>query len=85
LVDVKNTILFLEALKQASVPVEAHLFEKGDHGFFLIPRDRWQVPIMKWLRSNGRLLVVLCRSRPRSGLVKSDAICGRVECKQVVK
>ncbi len=55
LVDVKNTILFLEALKQAGVPVEAHLFEKGDHGFFLIPRDRWQAPIMEWLTTNGWL------------------------------
>lgn len=55
LVDVKNTILFLEALKAASVPVEAHLFEKGDHGFFLIPRERWQEPIMEWLTSNGWL------------------------------
>jgi acetyl esterase/lipase len=55
LVDVKNTILFLEALKQAGVPVQAHLFEKGDHGFFLIPRDRWQNPIMEWLTSNAWL------------------------------
>jgi len=55
LVDVKNTILFLEALKQAKVPVEARLFEKGDHGFFLIPRDRWQQPIMEWLTVNGWL------------------------------
>lgn len=55
LVDVKNSILFLEALKQANVPVQAHLFEKGDHGFFLIPRDRWQNPIMEWLAENGWL------------------------------
>jgi acetyl esterase/lipase len=55
LVNVKNSILFLEALKHASVPVEAHLFEKGDHGFFLISRDRWQEPIIEWLTSNGWL------------------------------
>lgn len=55
LVDVKNSILFLEALKHAGVLVEARLFEKGDHGFFLIPRDRWQEPIMEWLASNGWL------------------------------
>jgi acetyl esterase/lipase len=55
LVDVKNSILFLEALKHADVPVEAHFFEKGDHGFFLIPRDRWQEPILEWLTSNGWL------------------------------
>lgn len=55
LVDVKNTILFLEALKHAGVPVEANLFEKGDHGFFLIPRERWQSAIMGWLTTNGWL------------------------------
>jgi acetyl esterase/lipase len=55
LVDVKNTLLFLEALKAAGVPVEAHLFEKGDHGFFLLSRDRWQAPIMDWLTLNGWL------------------------------
>jgi acetyl esterase/lipase len=55
LVDVKNSILFLEALKKANVPVEARLFEKGDHGFFLISRDRWQGAIMEWLTSNGWL------------------------------
>lgn len=53
LVDVKNSILFLEALKKAGVPVQAHLFDKGEHGFFLIPRDRWQNPIMDWLESNA--------------------------------
>ena len=55
LVDVKNSILFLEALKQAGVPVQAHFFEKGDHGFFLLSRDRWQGTIMEWLTMNGWL------------------------------
>lgn len=55
LVDVKNSILFLEALKKEKVPVQAHLYEKGDHGFFLMSRDRWQDPIMEWLTANGWL------------------------------
>ncbi len=55
LVDVKNSILFLEALKEAGVPAQAHFFEKGDHGFFLIPRDRWQAPILEWITVNGWL------------------------------
>src|SRR5690606_35381278 len=55
LVDVKNSILFLEALKNANVPVEAHLFEKGEHGFFLMARDRWQESILRWMTSNGWL------------------------------
>lgn len=52
LVDVDNTIRFYEALRQAGVPVEAHLFQKGQHGFFLMPRDRWQSVILEWLETN---------------------------------
>jgi len=55
LVDVDNSVVFFEALRRASVPVEARLFEKGQHGFFLMPRDRWQAVIMEWLTSNGWL------------------------------
>lgn len=55
LVDVDNTILFYEALRHAGVPVEARLFEKGQHGFFLMPRDRWQAAILEWLETNGWL------------------------------
>lgn len=55
LVDVKNSLLFIEALKNAGVPVEAQLFAKGEHGFFLLPRQRWQTPIVQWLTHNGWL------------------------------
>ena len=55
LVDVDNSIVFFEALRHAGVPVEARLFQKGQHGFFLIPRDRWQSAIMDWLASSGWL------------------------------
>ena len=55
LVDVDNSIVFFEALRHAGVPVEAQLFQKGQHGFFLIPRDRWQSAIMDWLASSGWL------------------------------
>lgn len=55
LVDVDNSIVFLEALRHAGVPVEARLFAKGQHGFFLMPRDRWQSAIMDWLTTNGWL------------------------------
>jgi acetyl esterase/lipase len=50
LVDVENSVRFYEALRHAGVPVEMHLFEKGQHGFFLMPRDRWQSTILDWLR-----------------------------------
>jgi acetyl esterase/lipase len=55
LVDVDNSIVFFEALRHAGVPVEARLFEKGEHGFYLMPRDRWQGAIRDWITSSGWL------------------------------
>lgn len=55
LVDPENSVVFFDALRHAGVPVEARFFEKGQHGFFLMPRDRWQEPILEWLRYNGWL------------------------------
>jgi acetyl esterase/lipase len=55
LVDVDNSIVFFESLRHAGVPVEARLFQNGQHGFFLMPRDRWQGAIMDWLTENGWL------------------------------
>ena len=55
LVDVDNSVVFFEALRHAGVPVEARFFQKGEHGFFLMPRDRWQSAIMDWLVSSGWL------------------------------
>lgn len=55
LVDVDNSIVFFDALRRAGVPVEARLFQKGQHGFFLMPRDRWQATITDWLSTNGWL------------------------------
>lgn len=55
LVDVDNSIVFIEALRHAGVPVDARLFAKGQHGFFMMPRDRWQNAIMDWLTTNGWL------------------------------
>ena len=53
LVDVENSIVFFNALRSVGVPVEARLFQKGEHGFFLMPRDRWQGAIMEWIVTNG--------------------------------
>jgi acetyl esterase/lipase len=55
LVDVDHSVRFFEALRHAGVPVEARLFQKGQHGFFLMPRDRWQGAIMDWLVTDGWL------------------------------
>ena len=55
LVDVDNSIVFFQALRHAGVSVEAKLFEKGQHGLYLMPRDIWQTDIMDWITSNGWL------------------------------
>lgn len=55
LVDPENSVVFFDALRRAGVSVEARFFEKGQHGFFLMPRDRWQEPILEWLTYNGWL------------------------------
>lgn len=55
LVDVDNSVVFFQALRRAGVPVEARLFQKGEHGFFLMPRSRWQGTIIDWLATNGWL------------------------------
>jgi acetyl esterase/lipase len=62
LVDPENSIVFLEALRRAGVPVEARFFETGQHGFILMPRDRWQESILEWLRYNAWL----CPRAPRA-------------------
>ncbi|MDI7776409.1 alpha/beta hydrolase [Asticcacaulis sp. EMRT-3] len=55
LVDIDNSVAYFEALRHAGVPVEAHFFEKGQHGFPLLPRDTWQKDIIDWLTTNGWL------------------------------
>lgn len=55
LVDVDNSIVYFEALRHAGVPVEARFFDKGQHGFPLLPRSRWQGAIMDWITTKGWL------------------------------
>lgn len=55
LVDVDNAVVFFEAMRRAGAPVEARLFQQGQHGFILLPRDRWQGAIMDWITTNGWL------------------------------
>jgi acetyl esterase/lipase len=54
-VDVSNSLRYYEALLHAGVPVEMRLFDKGEHGFFLMPRARWQSSIIEWLTYHGWL------------------------------
>jgi acetyl esterase/lipase len=55
LVDIDNSVVYFEALRHAGVPVAARFYEKGQHGFPLMPRDVWQRDIMDWLIANGWL------------------------------
>lgn len=53
LVDVNNSVEFYAALHRHQVPVQMVLFDKGNHGFFEIPSERWQSVVWAWLRQHG--------------------------------
>lgn len=42
---VENSLIYFQALKDAKVPAELHLFTQGGHGFGLRPTD---LPISRW-------------------------------------
>ena len=53
-VNVDNSVLMWQALKQLNVPVEMHLFEKGRHGFGIrkvenLPAKQWPELFHQWL------------------------------------
>jgi len=55
----QNSILFYLALHKAGVPVEMHVFEKGQHGLGLAPDDpafsAWPDLAETWMRGRGLL------------------------------
>jgi acetyl esterase/lipase len=57
-VNVNNSLEYYKALKQAGVPAEMHLYDKGDHGFGLTkpkvdgPINRWDERMEDWLITN---------------------------------
>jgi len=54
IVDVKNSIIFYEALQKHCVDAELHLFPKGNHGFTQrLSLDEWINPILNFLRREG--------------------------------
>lgn len=56
-VDVDNSIAYFEALRHHKIPVEMHIYPKGNHGFVLnIPIDDWMSLCMKWMAANGWLV-----------------------------
>ena len=57
-VPVENSLQLLSALRTAHVPVEAHLFEEGGHGFGIRliagkPASAWPKLVLAWGRRHG--------------------------------
>jgi len=59
-VPIENSHRFVDALRGAGVPVEAHFYEKGPHGFGvrpdLGPASEWPTRMQEWLRGHGWLV-----------------------------
>ena len=58
LVHIDNSLAWIDACRRAKVPVEAHLFAEGGHGFGLhlskdLPGSRWPDLFALWMRKNG--------------------------------
>ncbi len=52
-VDVDNSIVYFETLRHHNVPVEMHIYPKGNHGFVLSqPTDEWMSIIFKWMKNS---------------------------------
>lgn len=52
----KNSLYFYEALRRKGVPVELHLYQKGEHGFLTAPPfSEWFGRCLYWMKSNGWL------------------------------
>ena len=53
----QNSVAFYLALKNAGVPAELHIYEKGRHGVGLAPGDRelstWAQMLLGWMRGRG--------------------------------
>ncbi|HVN83184.1 MAG TPA: alpha/beta hydrolase [Terriglobia bacterium] len=55
----ENSILFYMALREAKVPAELHIYERGEHGFGLAPKDAilssWTKRCEDWMKVRGLL------------------------------
>jgi len=52
LVDVDNSIAYFEQLRRHNVPVEMHIYPKGDHGF-IFRHPGWMEPLFAWMKANN--------------------------------
>jgi acetyl esterase/lipase len=57
--DVRNSMAYSLALRNAKVPVELHLYAEGGHGFGLrhtrFPITQWPALVEKWLGTIGMI------------------------------
>ncbi|MDB5239424.1 MAG: endo,4-beta-xylanase [Spirosoma sp.] len=53
-VDVDNSIIYFEQLRRQKVPVEMHIYPKGDHGF-IFRHPGWMEPLFAWMKENNWL------------------------------
>ncbi|WP_288424988.1 alpha/beta hydrolase [uncultured Spirosoma sp.] len=51
-VDVDNSIAYFEALRHQKIPVEMHIYPKGDHGF-IFRQPSWIDPLFDWMKRNN--------------------------------
>ncbi|TKK67132.1 alpha/beta hydrolase [Ilyomonas limi] len=51
-VDVDNSIVYFEALRHHNVPVEIHIYPKGNHGF-IFKHPGWMEPLFEWMKSSN--------------------------------
>ncbi|GAA4447828.1 hypothetical protein GCM10023189_04770 [Nibrella saemangeumensis] len=51
-VDVDNSIVYFEKLRRQKVPVEMHIYPKGDHGF-IFRHPGWMDPLFAWMKANN--------------------------------
>ena len=56
-VPIENSMALVRALREKSVPVEAHFYEKGAHGFGVDPNlgatSEWPARLEQWLAAHG--------------------------------
>ncbi|MCU4174314.1 alpha/beta hydrolase [Carboxylicivirga sp. N1Y90] len=50
-VDVDNSISYFEQLRYHQVPVEMHIYPKGNHGF-VFQHDSWIDPLFQWMKDS---------------------------------
>jgi acetyl esterase/lipase len=50
--DVDNSIIYFEKLRHNKVPVEMHIYQKGDHGF-VFRHPGWMEPLFEWMQANN--------------------------------